>query len=148
MSETAQNARRVIAGTNQDGRSYVVTDEVVPGQQERPDGTLVQEVWRHEKLPASLAVDDPDLGPPPAEGVVVRLYTMAPAGSGPEMELHTTTNHHVITVLDGHVELLLDDETVTLAPYDTMVIPGSSHALRNPDPTPSTVIYTAARLAQ
>lgn len=148
MTQPPRSARRIIVGAGADGRSRVISDDVVPGRQERPDGTQVQELWRHERLPAASSTPDPDLGAPPADGVVVRLYTMAPAGSGAEMELHTTTNHHVITVLDGRVELLLDDEVVTLDPYDTMVIPGSSHALRNPDAVSATVIYTAARLSK
>jgi quercetin dioxygenase-like cupin family protein len=143
-------ARRVIVGVDRDGRSTVMRDGVTSTRSARPNGALVQEIWRQERLPARANDDgtrDGEVdGEIPAHGAVVRTYTLPP---GHEVdEVHRNECLHVITIVSGAVRVLLETAEVVLFPGDSLVLPGSMHTLRNAADEPVTMVYTAFALAR
>lgn len=80
--ETHPNAvRRVVTGTDERGLSAVVEDGPVSTVMQRPNGSLVMDVWRFDSLPSHPSDGDgldgtvtaPTLG-----GLVYRMMWIAP----------------------------------------------------------------------
>jgi hypothetical protein len=148
-----QPARRVIIGTNAGGASTVVSDG--PGPETQLDnGILLQEIWQQRNLPAQID-DEPEpgwtLGPhAPTEGAVVRLLTV-PAGhnTGEQTpQLHSDPSLHVITLLDGELDFVLESGQVTLLPGETIVLRDSMHDMSNRQTRPARTVYTSFPLTQ
>jgi len=147
-------ARRVIVGVNGAAASTVVADERDLPCTRLPNGILLQELWQQRDIPAE-PNDQPKpdwtLGPAaPTEGAVVRILTV-PAANGiapTEPDLHTDPSLHVITMLSGALDVILEDGEVTLDVGDSIVLRGSMHDLRNVQPRPATFVYTSFPLAE
>jgi hypothetical protein len=144
-------ARRVTVGTNAAGSSTVVSDSTSPSTQ-LPNGIVLDEVWQQRSLPARTE-DRPlpewTLGPAaPVEGVVVRILTMPAAGSdSPGVpDLHSDPSLHIITMLDGELDVVLQDGRVSLNAGDTIVLRDSMHDLVNLHSRPSRFVYTSVPL--
>jgi mannose-6-phosphate isomerase-like protein (cupin superfamily) len=171
---SAAHARRVIAGVDASGRSTVLKDEVTTARTVRPNGAVVQEVWRQERLPAKADDDGAHEGEmetiPPLHGAAIRVYTLPPdnaadikasaaalasvfgegnvgdASSVPGM--HRTNSLYVVTVVSGDAYAVLETGEVLLRPGDTLVLPGSMHTWRNPTDEPTTMVYTVFHIAE
>jgi quercetin dioxygenase-like cupin family protein len=147
-------ARRVIVGVDADAASTVVADARDLPFTRLPNGILLQELWQQRRIPAK-PDDQPKpewtLGPAaPTEGAVVRILTV-PAANGEalaEPDLHTDPSLHVITMLSGELNVLLEDGDVTLGVGDSIVLRGSMHDLQNVRPRPATFVYTSLPLAE
>ena len=147
-------ARRVIVGLNDSSASTVIADDRNLPSTRLPNGIVLQELWQQRSIPAK-PKDRPDaewtLGPAaPVEGAVVRILTV-PAASGDEParpDLHTDPSLHVITMLEGELDFILEDDEVTLGFGDSIVLRGSMHDLRNLQPRPATFVYTSFPLAE
>lgn len=160
-----KRARRVIAGTNTDGKSMIVADEET-AVRVALDAFTVNDVWRTNALPATLNGDD-DLGAeleldPPAAGLVVRLATFPPdaeidaaaygasidtlhgedanAGDDVAMGLHKTDTIDVATILDGEIYSVYETGEVLLGPGDTVINRGNTHAWSNRSGKPVTMV--------
>jgi len=144
-----QLARRVIVGVDDNGSSTVVADGRDLPLTRLDNGIVLQELWQQRRVPAR-SDDQPEpgwtLGPDaPTDGAVVRILTV-PAASGPaqaEPDLHTDPSLHVMTMLDGELDVILQDGEVTLGVGDSIVLRGSLHDLRNARPRPATFVYTS-----
>lgn len=147
-------ARRVIVGLNDSSASTIVADDRNLPSTRLPNGIVLQELWQQRSIPAK-PNDRPDpewtLGSAaPVEGAVVRILTV-PAANGVEParpDLHTDPSLHVITMLDGELEFILEDDAVTLGFGDSIVLRGSMHDLRNLQRRPATFVYTSFPLAE
>jgi hypothetical protein len=132
--------RRVVIAVDEDGKSYVATDEEIPG-----DG---QRLWTHDPESTQPWIDaiDPDralpAAQPPPRGVMAALASL-PAGHGTspddyrlagmdERGFHVTRTVDFIYVLDGGVVLDLDRESVELGGGDFVVLQAARHSWRNP----------------
>lgn len=142
--------RRVVVGLDSSGRSTVREDGRSLPTIELPNGIVRQEIWAQSQVPARSGDDGTRGGPldpaPPDRGVVVRMLTVPPmmgVGSGPD--LHFDDAVHVITLVEGVLDIVLETETVRLQQADTIVLPASVHDLRNESSTPATFVYTSVR---
>jgi len=147
-------ARRVIVGLNDSSASTVIADDRNLPSTRLPNGIVLQELWQQRTIPAE-PNDRPEpdwtLGPAaPVQGAVVRILTV-PAANGDEParpDLHTDPSLHVITMLDGELDFVLEDDEVTLGFGDSIVLRGSMHDLRNLQPRPATFVYTSFPLVE
>ncbi|MFC9839613.1 hypothetical protein ACFVKB_38380 [Rhodococcus sp. NPDC127530] len=145
--------RRVIVGTNARGQSAVFSDATVALRADRPNGGEAYQLWSQDVLPSPTDYDGAShtemFALPPAEGAVVRTYTIQPEASESFSEavgLHTSGALFVITVISGRMRVDLEVEPVELGPSETIVIRGNMHDLRNPFDEPVSLVYTAFRL--
>ncbi len=161
--------RRVVTGTNAEGKSYYVHDGPNPGRLEM--GLFVgDEIWIDDPAnPDPTAAKDPAtsqvfrLEPPPG-GSVVRIFTFQPEGrdvpelaqvlsdnaarfdTGGVMEedspgMHTTRTIDYGIVLSGEIDLELDEGEVHLGPGDVVVQRATRHAWHNRGSEPCTMVF-------
>jgi mannose-6-phosphate isomerase-like protein (cupin superfamily) len=139
--------RRIIVGVTGDGRSTVATDaRDIAGVEPLP-GYLVQELWNQPSLPGNVADDGVAVGTidiePPDQGALVRVLTIDPlAVQDWTPNLHGDKNRHVLTLVSGVVDLILEDEETTLTPGTSVVLSGHVHDWRNTYAEPAVLIYT------
>ncbi len=141
-------ARRVLVGTDSAGSSTVVSDEASP-ETLLENGILLQEVWQQRSIPA-VVTDQPatdwTLGPAaPVDGVVVRVLTVQARTSeyAPAPDLHSDPSLHVITMLAGELDFVLEVGRVTLQSGESIVLRDSMHDLENRSETPARFVYTS-----
>ena len=144
--------RRVVVGLDARGRSTVVNDAHDMARAHPPTGVTIQEVWWQHRVPARL--DDAGarsgsigLAAPPG-GAVVRILTLPPTSADRSVDLHHDESMHVITLLSGRLDVVLELGEVTLEPGDTIVLPASVHDLRNRQDEAATFVYTSFPLSR
>ena len=165
--------RRVIVGPDETGRSTVVSEGSALARTVRPNGSVVQEIWRQERLPARADDNGTRTGEmeqmPPEAGVSIRMFTIPPdrrAGTAVELaapaalaergrsepsasipKMRRTDSLYVATVISGEAYVVLETGDVLLRAGDSLVLPGSMHAWRNVTDSPATLITTVFHLA-
>jgi mannose-6-phosphate isomerase-like protein (cupin superfamily) len=159
--EVLKSVRRVVTGRDANDKAVVLFDapstkrKVRPGKNNLPDL-----IWTSESVPAEIggAADmaDVEIGrAPKAGGTVFRIIDYPPVT--PEMEkqdvdagrtdiandaglrglppshpfMHRTRTLDYVVVLQGEIDMLLDDTTVHLKAGDVMVQQGTNHAWVN-----------------
>jgi len=149
--------RRVVIGHRSDGRSTVVSDAPAPNVKERHAGNASTLLWVSEESPARLCGNgDRDIGvPPPRNGTIFRIAEFPPHtgsevrdndavlrdfGIGPDVRrghpprhpaIHRTRSLDYVIVLEGEIDLLLDDGEVRLKAGDVVVQRATNHAWIN-----------------
>jgi mannose-6-phosphate isomerase-like protein (cupin superfamily) len=152
--------RRVVTGHRPDGRSTVLVDGPAPNVKQRAAGNASTLLWITEECPAEISgVSDRaarDIGvPPPRRGSIFRIAEFPPQtggdvrdnqtvlsdfGIGAEVArghsprhpaIHRTRSLDYVIVLEGEIDLLLDDGEVRLAAGDVVVQRGTNHAWIN-----------------
>jgi len=143
---TGGRHRRIVIGTDAQGRSAVVADAHDLPHSLRPNGALIQDVWRIEQVPADPTQDGAVRGelvvPPPPSGAVIRLLSLPPDadkgryGADPATTAPPTMGKadtvHVGVVVSGRAYLILEAEEVLLSQGDTFALQASPHTWRNP----------------
>lgn len=156
----ARAIRRVVTGHRPDGRSTVLTDGPATNVKQRAAGNASTLLWVTDECPAAVsgASDQAtrDIGvPPPPRGTIFRIAEFPPQTGGEirdnEMVLrdfgigtdvarghpprhpaiHRTRTIDYVVVLEGEIDLLLDDGEVRLAAGDVVVQRGTNHAWIN-----------------
>ena len=139
-------ARRVIVGADAAGASMVVSDAET-AETALENGIVIQEIWQQRTLPAevdSLPPVEWSLGPAsPAEGAVVRILTVPAGHGGGAPAMHSDPSLHVITMIDGVLDVYLDAGPVTLRAGESIVLRDSRHDLANPRPAAARFVYTS-----
>jgi mannose-6-phosphate isomerase-like protein (cupin superfamily) len=149
-------ARRVVTGTDDHGRSCVVADGMAPTRVDTPTFSAV-DLWQTDAVPAPVDAEDTLTGTltlaPPQAGVVVRIVTFPPdaewqaAGgyedamaaigasdaqvAGEDAGVHATDTVDVVTMIEGEIHVVLETGEVVLRPGDTLVQRGTKHAWSN-----------------
>lgn len=149
--------RRVVTGHRPDGRSAVLMDTPAPNVKQRGAGNASTLLWVSEESPARYAGNgDRDIGvPPPRNGTIFRIAEFPPHtggevrdnetvlrdfGIGPDVKrgaaprhpaIHRTRSLDYVIVLEGEIDLLLDEGEVRLAAGDVVVQRGTNHAWVN-----------------
>lgn len=166
-------ARRVITGLDDLGRSTIAEDSHTQTRAERPSGAVVQEIWRQINLPATTG-EDGTRGPeldliPPQTGVVVRMFTCPPdndadlaaysaaaesiygdgnsAGPGSYPGMHRTQSVDVNTVVSGEIYAVTETGETLLLPGDSIVVRGTMRAWSNRTDAPATLVSTCFLLS-
>ncbi len=127
--------KRVIAATNEEGRSYVESVE------EMAEGESIT-VWEGRiDIDDALAAIDPasavDWLEPPPGGVKWRFAHIKPYGEHkhpPGLDkdgMHVTRTVDYQVIVDGEINLILDEDTVELHPGDFIILKAARHAWRN-----------------
>ena len=152
--------RRVVTGHHADGRSTVVFDGAAPNVRQRKAGNGSTLLWVTDETPArvSSAKDRAvrEIGvPPPRRGTIFRVAEFPPGvggevrdnetllrdfGIGPDVKrghpprhpaIHRTRSLDYVVVLEGEIDLLLDDRDVRLKAGDVIVQQATNHAWIN-----------------
>ena len=147
-----QPLRRVVTGVNAAGRSCVVSDGPVPaeGTWRRPGKADGADVWLLNAVPVDLSDSrDPISGYrgqewPPAGGVIARIVRWQP---GFAIAPHRSATIDFCFIISGHVELLLDEGSVTVGPGDTVIQRGTTHGWRvaGDEPCVAVAVLIAAK---
>ena len=145
----ALSVRRVITGHDDTGKAVVKIDEVCQHTFVGRPGAVGVNVWTTEGSPAS---NDGDVdagkrqgvGTTIANGTIFRILEFSP---GLAARNHRTDSIDYIVVLQGQIDMELDDTTVHLKAGDTMVQRGTIHNWVNRGTAPCVlaVILIAAK---
>ena len=138
--------RRVVTGHDGKNIAKVLTDAPATNAKKPDSGVRSTLMWITDQNPADIAVGEKieDMGarivgtPPPANGTRFCVIDFPP-GNHPHMH-RTETNDYVI-VIDGEIEMDMDDSTVKLKAGDIMIQRGTNHAWANRSSKPARVAF-------
>lgn len=167
----ARQTRRVIAGHDASGKAVVMADGPAPNTKVRQvTGLTSTLVWVTEGAPADISTAaDPtqrEIGvAPPASGSILRIVDFPPEPKGgagidnaamkKEMGLdhghgakparhpymHRTRSIDYALVLEGEIDMLLDDSEVHLEAGDVLIQLGTNHAWVNNSDKPCRIAF-------
>lgn len=144
--ELPDGMRRIVTGHDPEGKSYIVSDELVaagsfpnlfqttgadpfgPGPEDTPRNLL--------------PTDSPQLEPA-VGGANFVFVTLPPTTSNAELFWHRTETVDINVLLGGELILVLEKEETTLQPGDAVIQRNTMHAWKNPTNEP---VYWAAVL--
>jgi quercetin dioxygenase-like cupin family protein len=136
----SKSVRRVITGHDDNGKAKVMIDEVVSNTWVGRPGAVVHPIWTTEGFPAD---NDGDadagarkVGTTLENGSICRVIRFEP---GVQARNHRTDSIDYVIVLDGEIDMELDDETVHIKAGDVLVQRGTIHNWVNRGPNPCTV---------
>lgn len=165
MIDEASRIRRIVTGHAPDGTAIVVSDGPAPNAVERPNtGVIATLLWTTAESPA--AFSNADRGnvrvptAPPRHGTILRVvefpaHSERRAGLG-GMELkhadsvrrapshpamHATDTVDYAIVIEGEIDMLLDDSDVHMRTGDIMVQQGTNHAWVNRGDRPCKIAF-------
>ena len=147
-----ESSRRIIVGFTDDGRSTVTADARDVAVLNPVPGFRVHEVWFQRAVPGRVddhgaRSDDANITPPPG-GTLVRVLTIAPvARTDWAPNLHGDNDRHVLLLVSGTVDLILEETEVTMTAGDSVVLSGHVHDWRNTSGEPAVLVYTTFTLA-
>jgi hypothetical protein len=156
----ARPIRRIVTGHRSDGRSTVLLDGAAPNVKQRGAGNASTLLWVTDESPASVSGGADraarDIGvPPPPGGTVFRVAEFPPGVGGDVRDneallrdfgigadvarghpprhpaIHRTRSIDYVVVLEGEIDLLLDDGDLRLRAGDVVVQQGGNHAWIN-----------------
>ena len=151
--------RRVVTGHDRNGKAIVVLDGVSPHVKQRPGGgTKATLLWVTDETPADVAGAADRAAraigvPPPATGSIFRIVEFPPdqpmteeqrqamlremglrdETKGPPRHhgMHRTDSVDYAIVMDGEIDMLLDDSEIHMKAGDVLIQQGSNHAWVN-----------------
>ncbi len=157
----AKAVRRVVTGHDASGKAIVLMDGAAPNQKVRDTGLVSTLMWATDETPADIsgaddrAERDSGVAPPPS-GSILRVVDFPPLTAdaatrldqasihremGLGTERHGAPARHPFThrtrsidyafVLEGEIDMLLDDSEVHLRAGDILVQQGTNHAWVN-----------------
>ena len=156
--------RRVVTG-HRDGKAVVIYDSAAPNQKLRAaSGVVSTLIWVTDESPADIAgsVDRAarEIGvPPPARGTIFRVVDFPPEqgarsreailremgvaehGAARHHGMHRTRSVDYALVLEGEIDMLLDDSEVHLRAGDVLVQQGTNHAWVNRGAVPCRIAF-------
>ena len=133
--------RKIVTGHDEHGKSVVVADGIVTGEGDRP-GESSAVIWVSRGFPVDNDVAN-DISASEQrtsedDGAVFRIIRYEP-GVAPRH--HRTNSIDYVVVMSGMIDMVLDQETVTLNAGDTLVQRGTIHNWINHGPEPCIVAF-------
>ena len=124
--------RRVVTG-HEGGKAVVLHDGAAPNVKLRPTGLVSTLLWVTDESPAELSASADraarEIGiPPPERGSIFRVVDFPP---GTEAVMHRTRSIDYAVILEGEIDMLLDDSEVRLRAGDVLVQQGTNHGWAN-----------------
>lgn len=150
----ATPVRRVVAGHDENGKAVIQYDSDAPNVRDNPNGPSSTLFWVTDQTPADNSGSE-DTGntavgiPPPPNGSVFRIVDFPPeaadrAEEEAEIEpqagvehgkghpgMHKTNSIDYAIVMEGEIDMMLDDSEVHLKAGDVVVQRGNMHAWAN-----------------
>ncbi len=128
--------RRIITGHDTHNVAKVLIDAPATNSKYPSPGTVSTMIWCTDSAPAAIPVGEgvEDMGAriigtsPPALGSRFAVIDFPP-GNHPHM--HRTETIDYVIVLEGQIDMDMDNSTVTLKQGDVMVQRGTNHAWSN-----------------
>jgi mannose-6-phosphate isomerase-like protein (cupin superfamily) len=165
----AKRVRRVVTGHDKSGKAIVTLDGVPKRVVTPPGGITDSLLWVTDATPARF-IDDKDGGdrdvgiPPPVAGSIFRIVEFAPEKDAPPDDgsslqarigghasahgakprhpgMHRTRSIDYAIVMEGEIDMLLDDSEVHLKAGDVLVQQGTNHAWVNRGDKPCVVAF-------
>jgi hypothetical protein len=162
--------RRIVTGHDADGKAVVLIDAPTPYVNQRGEGNVTQLLWITNEAPVDLShtkdqASQPTKVPPPKSGSICRIVDFAPI-TGPlphgvdhhailqqmgidpatqgyqrHMYTHRTRSIDYAIVMDGEIDMLLDDTEVHCKAGDVLVQQGTNHAWVNKSGKPCRICF-------
>ena len=128
--------RRVVTGHDNSNVAKVIMDGEASNHKGGASGAQSTLIWITEGAPAEMPVGErvEDLGarilgtPPPPNGTRFAVITFPPGNPG---RMHRTETIDYVIVMQGELDMDMDDSTVKLKAGDVMVQRGTNHAWVN-----------------
>jgi naringenin degradation protein FdeH len=128
--------RRVVTGHDANNVAKVLIDAPATNAKKPSAGTVSTMMWCTDGAPAQIPAgyDIEDMGArilgtaPPAKGTRFAVIDFPP-GNHPHM--HRTETVDYVIVIEGEIEMDMDDSTVKLKQGDIMIQRGTNHAWAN-----------------
>ena len=128
--------RRIVTGHDARGIATVLIDGIAANKKIPSPGTESTLIWCTDSAPAAIPVgeDIEDMGArkigtaPPPKGSRCAIIDFPP-GNNPFM--HRTNSIDYVIVLEGEIDMDMDDSTVRMKAGDVMVQRGTNHAWAN-----------------
>jgi quercetin dioxygenase-like cupin family protein len=128
--------RRVITGHDQNNVAKVIIDDHAGNNKSGASGATSTLIWSTDSTPADVAIgtDVEDLGariigtPPPESGSRFAVITFPPGNPG---RMHRTETIDYVVVMQGELDMEMDDSVVKLKAGDVMVQRATNHAWVN-----------------
>lgn len=128
--------RRVVTGHDPTGLAKVLIDAPATNAKHPSPGLVSTLIWSSDATPAPIPVgeDIEDYGArilgtaPPRRGTRFAVIDFPP-GNRPHM--HRTESLDYVVVIEGEIDMEMDDSCVTLRQGDVMVQRGTNHAWAN-----------------
>jgi quercetin dioxygenase-like cupin family protein len=139
---THKPVRRVVTGHSGKNVAKVIREGAAANSKTPRQGVASTLIWCTDAMPADISIgeDTEDMGArilgtaPPENGSRFIVMEFAP---GIASEMHRTETIDYIAVLDGEIDMQMDDSTVTLSTGDVMVQRGTNHAWVNRGKVPA-----------
>jgi quercetin dioxygenase-like cupin family protein len=128
--------RRVVTGHDAGGTAKVILDRPATNAKFPAPGVISAMIWCTDRAPAdiSLGEDIEDMGArilgtaPPPRGSRFAVIDFPP---GNQARMHRTETIDYVIVMEGEIEMDMDDSTIKLKAGDVMVQRGTNHAWAN-----------------
>jgi quercetin dioxygenase-like cupin family protein len=128
--------RRVITGHDAGVIAKVLTDAPAANAKTSQPGQVSTMMWCTDGAPAGIAIGEQpeDMGArklgtsPPPNGTRFAVIDFPP---GNEPHMHRTETVDYVIVMEGEIEMDMDDSTVKLTAGDIMIQRGTNHAWAN-----------------
>jgi hypothetical protein len=125
--------RRIITGHDADGKAVILMEGPTPYVNQRGEGNVVSNVWITNESPVDLSHTrdqaNQKTGVPPPKGYQRHLFT------------HRTRSIDYAIVLEGEIDMLLDDTEVHCKAGDILVQQGTNHAWVNKSGKPCRICF-------
>jgi naringenin degradation protein FdeH len=164
-----KSTRRIVTGHDAQGKAVALFDDALPAKQRAPGGNGMTLLWTTTEFPVDVsgsADRAPNhVGVPPvANGTVFRIVDFAPTpphsgavdhdqilksmGIDPATQgymrhanTHRTRTIDYAIVLDGEIDMLLDDTEVHVKAGDVLIQQGTNHAWVNNGTKPCRIAF-------
>ena len=162
--------RRIVTGHDASGKAVALFDAAVPAKQRGPGGNGMTLLWVTSEFPVDMTspadrAQTPVGVPPPPNGTIFRIVDFAPVsggGGGPvdhhqillsmgidpatqgyarHANTHRTRTIDYALVLEGEIDMLLDDTEVHVKAGDMLVQQGTNHAWVNNGTKPCRIAF-------
>jgi mannose-6-phosphate isomerase-like protein (cupin superfamily) len=169
MHMELKSTRRIVTGHDAKGKAIVVFDATLQAKQRSPGGNGMTMLWSTTEFPVDVSgASDRSLShvgvPPVANGTVFRIVDFAPAaahaapvdhhqvlvsmgidpatqGYARHANTHRTRTVDYAIVLDGEIDMLLDDSEIHVKAGDVLVQQGTNHAWVNNGTKPCRIAF-------
>ena len=136
MPEQYPPIHRFVTGHDANNVAKVLMQGPATNAKYPSPGTVSTLIWSTDRTPADIAVGEQieDLGAriigtaPPANGTRFAVIDFPP---GNQARMHRTETIDYVIVLEGEIEMDMDDSTVKMKAGDVMVQRGTNHAWAN-----------------